>query len=41
MSIVYYVLTDDDELLVSTISGRGKAWATKDEMVSLCVLDEL
>jgi Pyridoxamine 5'-phosphate oxidase len=41
MSIVYYVPTDDDEMLVSTISGRGKARAAaKDKKVSLCVLDE-
>ena len=25
MSVVYYVPTDDDELLVSTMAGRGKA----------------
>ncbi len=41
MSIVYYAPTEDDELLVSTIAGRGKARAAaKDEKVSLCVLDE-
>lgn len=41
MSIVYYVPTEDDELLVSTIAGRGKARvADRDEKVSLCILDE-
>jgi hypothetical protein len=41
MSIVYYVPTDDDELLVSTMAGRGKAKAVaRDGKVSLCVLDE-
>jgi PPOX class probable F420-dependent enzyme len=41
MSIVYYVPTDDDELLVSTMRGRGKAKVVaRDGKVSLCVLDE-
>lgn len=41
MSIVYYVPTDDDELLVSTMAGRSKAKAVaRDGKVSLCVLDE-
>ena len=41
MSVVYYVPTDDDELLVSTMAGRGKAIAVaRDPKVSLCVLDE-
>lgn len=41
MSIVYYIPTDDDELLVSTMAGRGKARALgRDGKVSLCVLDE-
>jgi PPOX class probable F420-dependent enzyme len=41
MSIVYYVPTDDDELLVSTMRDRGKARAVaRDAKVSLCVLDE-
>lgn len=41
MSIVYYIPTDDDELLVSTMAARGKARAvTRDGKVSLCVLDE-
>ncbi|HEX2382770.1 MAG TPA: pyridoxamine 5'-phosphate oxidase family protein [Acidimicrobiales bacterium] len=41
MSVVYYVATDDDELLVSTMAGRSKALAVaRDPKVSLCVLDE-
>jgi PPOX class probable F420-dependent enzyme len=41
MSIVYYIPTDDDELLVSTMAGRGKAKSVaRDGKVSLCVLDE-
>jgi PPOX class probable F420-dependent enzyme len=41
MSIVYYVPTDSDELLVSTMRDRGKARAVeRDGKVSLCVLDE-
>src|SRR5438046_10027099 len=41
MSVVYYVPTDDDELLVSTMAGRGKARAAeRDGKVRLCVLDE-
>jgi PPOX class probable F420-dependent enzyme len=41
MSIVYYVPTADDELLVSTMRDRGKAKAVgRDGKVSLCVLDE-
>ena len=41
MSVVYYIPTDDDELLVSTMADRGKAKATaKDGTVSLCILDE-
>jgi PPOX class probable F420-dependent enzyme len=41
MSVVYYVPTEDDELLVSTMGGRSKALAvTRDPKVSLCVLDE-
>src|ERR1700752_1756142 len=41
MSIVYYVPTDTDELLVSTMAGRGKARIiARDGKVSLCVLDE-
>jgi PPOX class probable F420-dependent enzyme len=41
MSIVYYVPTDGDELLVSTMGGRAKAKAVaRLGKVSLCVLDE-
>jgi hypothetical protein len=41
MSVVYYVPTDTDELLVSTMAGRAKAQAVaRDAKVSLCVLDE-
>ncbi len=41
MSVVYYVPTDADELLVSTMAGRGKARVIeRDGKVSLCVLDE-
>ena len=41
MSVVYYIPTDDDELLVSTMAARGKARAVaRDPKVSLCVLDE-
>jgi hypothetical protein len=45
MSVVYYVPTDDDELLVSTMRGRGKAKALGGGSggggkASLCVLDE-
>jgi hypothetical protein len=41
MSIVYYIPADTDELLVSTIAGRGKArMVARDGKVSLCVLDE-
>ena len=41
MSIVYYVPTDTDELLVSTIRDRGKAKAVaRNPKISLCVLDE-
>ncbi|SPM33574.1 General stress protein 26 (function unknown) [Mycobacterium rhizamassiliense] len=41
MSVVYYIPTDTDELLVSTMAGRGKARVIeRDEKVSLCVLDE-
>jgi hypothetical protein len=39
--VVYYVPTDTDGLLVSTMAGRGKARvASRDGKVSLCVLDE-
>jgi len=41
MSVVYYIPTDTDELLVSTMAGRGKARIIeRDGKVSLCVLDE-
>jgi hypothetical protein len=41
MSVVYYVPTDDDELLVSTMAARGKARAVaRNPKISLCVLDE-
>ncbi len=40
MSIVYYV-SEGDDLLVSTMAGRGKAKAVRrNPRVSLCVLDE-
>lgn len=41
MSVVYYIPTDTDELLVSTMAGRGKARVVdRDGKVGLCVLDE-
>lgn len=41
MSVVYYVPTDDDELLVSTMAARSKPRAiARNPKVSLCVLDE-
>jgi hypothetical protein len=41
MSIVYYVPTDTDQLLVSTMRDRAKAKAVaRLRKVSLCVLDE-
>jgi hypothetical protein len=40
-SVVYYVPTDADELLVSTMAGRAKAKAVaRRGRISLCVLDE-
>ena len=40
MSVVYYVM-DGNDLLVSTMAGRGKAKAVRrNRRVSLCVLDE-
>ena len=40
MTVVYYV-TDGDDILVSTMAGRGKAKAIRrNPRVSLCVLDE-
>jgi PPOX class probable F420-dependent enzyme len=41
MSVVYYIPTDDDELLISTMAARGKARIVdRNPKVSLCVLDE-
>jgi PPOX class probable F420-dependent enzyme len=41
MSIVYYVMEDDDTILVSTMGERAKAKAAERlGKVSLCVLDE-
>lgn len=41
MSVVYYIPTDDDELLISTMADRGKARVVaRDDKVSVCVLDE-
>ena len=41
MSIVYYIPTDDDELLISTMGGRAKAKAVaRTGKASLCILDE-
>lgn len=41
MSVVYYIPTDEDELLVSTMRGRSKTKAVaRAGKVSLCVLDE-
>jgi len=41
MSVVYYVPTDTDDLLVSTMRDRGKAkTVARNPKVSLCVLDE-
>lgn len=41
MSIVYYVIDDDDTILVSTMGERAKAKAVaRTGKVSLCVLDE-
>jgi PPOX class probable F420-dependent enzyme len=41
MSVVYYVPTDEDELLISTTAGRAKARAVlRNAKISLCVLDE-
>jgi PPOX class probable F420-dependent enzyme len=40
MTVVYYVI-DGDDILVSTMTGRGKAKAVRrNPKVSLCVLDE-
>jgi PPOX class probable F420-dependent enzyme len=41
LSVVYYVPTDDDELVISTHASRAKARAvSRDPKVSLCILDE-
>lgn len=41
MSVVHYVVDEDDSILVSTTAGRGKARAVaRSSKVSLCVLDE-
>ena len=41
MSVVYYVPTDEDELLISTTAGRAKARAVgRNPRISICVLDE-
>ena len=41
LSVVYYVPTDDDELVISTHAGRAKARSVaRDPKVSLCILDE-
>lgn len=41
MSVVYYVSTDEDQLLISTTAGRAKARAVlRNPKISLCVLDE-
>lgn len=41
MSVVYYVPTDGDELLISTMRDRAKAKAVaRSGKVSLCILDE-
>lgn len=41
MTIVYYLMNGDDELLISTMAARGKTKAVdRDGRVSLCVLDE-
>jgi len=41
MSVVYYVPTDEDQLLISSTAGRAKARAVlRDHKISLCILDE-
>jgi hypothetical protein len=41
MSVVYYIPTDEDALLISTMAGRAKALAVaRDGKASLCILDE-
>jgi hypothetical protein len=41
MTVVYYVMNGDDELLISTMAARSKAKAVaRNGRVSLCILDE-
>lgn len=41
MSVVYYIPTEDDDLLIATMAGRAKAKAAaRNGKVSICVLDE-
>jgi PPOX class probable F420-dependent enzyme len=41
MSVVYYVPTEEGQLLISTTAGRAKARAVlRNPKISLCVLDE-
>ena len=41
MSLVYYVVDDNDDLLISTMAARGKARVVaRNPKVSFCVLDE-
>ncbi len=41
MSVVYYIPTDTDELLISTMRDRGKAKViARNPKMSICVLDE-
>ena len=41
MSVVYYIPTDQDEILISTMRGRSKTKAVaRTGKVSLCILDE-
>ncbi len=39
-SVVYYVPTDEDELLVSTMAGAKARAVVRNPKISLCVLDE-
>ena len=41
MSVTYYLMSDPDTILISTMAARGKAKAVaRNGKVSLCVLDE-
>ena len=41
MSVVYYVPTENDELLIATMADRAKAKVVgRNGKVSLCILDE-